>query len=171
MRTMAYQDPLTGLPNRALLPDRLAVTAAQARRHGHQLAVMMLDLDNFKRVNDTLVHEAGDRLLAHAAELIRHSVRESDTVARLGGDEFVLHLGELHHFSEAGMVAQKLVARLGAQIAQIVMDEHIIEPGASIGISMWPEHGTELPELLRRANQALYQAKARGKGTYRYFGE
>lgn len=168
MRTMAYQDPLTGLPNRALLADRFAVTAAQARRHGQQLAVMMLDLDDFKRVNDTLGHEAGDRLLAHAAEMIRHTVRESDTVARLGGDEFVLLLGELHHSSEAGMVAQKLVARLGAQL---VMDEHIIEPGASIGISMWPDHGTELAELLRRADQALYAAKARGKGTYRYFGE
>jgi len=168
MRTMAYQDPLTGLPNRALLADRYSVTAAQARRHGHQLAVLMLDLDNFKQVNDTHGHEAGDRMLAHAAEIIRHNVRESDTVARLGGDEFVLLLGELHHFSEAGMVAQKLVARLGEPVA---MDGYVVEPGASIGISMWPEHGTELGELLRRADQALYQAKARGKGTYRYFGE
>jgi len=168
MRAMAYQDPLTGLPNRALLADRFAVTAAQARRHGHQMAVLMLDLDEFKRVNDTLGHEAGDRLLAHAADMIRRNVRESDTVARLGGDEFVLLLGELHHFSEAGMVAQKLVARLGARV---VMDEQIIEPGASIGISMWPDHGTELAELLRRADQALYAAKASGKGTYRYFGE
>ncbi|MCC6611249.1 MAG: GGDEF domain-containing protein [Burkholderiales bacterium] len=168
MRTMAYQDPLTGLPNRALLADRFAVTVAQARRHGQQVAVLMLDLDDFKRVNDTLGHDAGDRLLAHAAAMIRRSVRESDTVARLGGDEFVLLLGELHHHSEAGMVAQKLVARLAEQV---VLDGHIVEPGASVGISRWPEHGTELVELLRCADRALYAAKACGKGTYRYFGE
>jgi len=168
MRAMAYQDALTGLPNRALLADRFAVTAAQARRHGHMLAVLMLDLDDFKGVNDTLGHEAGDRLLAHAAEVVRHGVRESDTVARFGGDEFVVLLGELHHFSEAGMVAQKLVTRLGEPVT---LAGQAVVPGASVGIGMWPEHGTELGELLRRADQALYAAKASGKRTYRYYGE
>lgn len=168
MRAMAYQDPLTGLPNRALLADRFAVTAAQARRHGHLVAVLMLDLDDFKRVNDTLGHAAGDRMLAHAADAIRHCVRESDTVARLGGDEFVLVLGELHHASEAGVVAQKLVARL---CAPATIDGHVVEPGASVGISIWPEHGAELGALLRGADQALYKAKASGKRTYRYCGE
>ncbi|MCZ7563177.1 MAG: GGDEF domain-containing protein [Burkholderiales bacterium] len=168
MRAMAYQDALTGLPNRALLADRFAVTSAQARRHGHMLAVLMLDLDDFKRVNDTLGHDAGDRLLAHAAEVIRHGVRESDTVARFGGDEFVVLLGELHHFAEAGMVAQKLVARL---CEPVTIAGHATEPGASIGIAMWPEHGIELGELLRLADQGLYAAKASGKRTYRYYGE
>ena len=168
IRAMAYQDPLTHLPNRALLGDRFAVATAQARRHGQKVAVLMLDLDYFKSVNDRLGHEAGDRLLTHAAELILHSVRESDTVARYGGDEFVLLLGELHHFSEAGMVAQKIVKRLGEPVT---LDEHVLRLGGSIGLSIWPDDGDELPALLRCADQALYAAKAEGRGTYRYFRE
>ncbi len=168
MRAMAYQDPLTRLPNRALLGDRFAVTTAQARRHGHKMAVLMLDLDYFKAVNDSLGHEVGDRLLTHAAELIMHSVRESDTVARYGGDEFVLLVGELHHFSEAGMVAQKIVRRLGEPVT---LDEHVLRLGGSIGLAIWPDDGGDLAPLLRCADQALYAAKAGGRGTYRYFSE
>jgi diguanylate cyclase (GGDEF)-like protein len=168
MRAMAYQDPLTRLPNRAMLGDRFAVVTAQARRHGHRVAVLMLDLDYFKGVNDRLGHEIGDQFLTHAARLILHSVRESDTVARYGGDEFVLLLGELHHYSEAGMVAQKVVARLGEPAT---IGEHVLRLGGSIGVAIWPEDGGDLAKLLRCADQALYAAKAGGRGTYRYFGE
>ncbi len=168
MRAMAYQDPLTRLPNRALLGDRFAVAIAQARRHGQKVAVLMLDLDYFKGVNDSLGHEIGDRFLTHAAEMIMHSVRESDTVARYGGDEFVLLLGELHHFSEAGMVAQKVVKRLGEPVT---IDAHVLRLGGSIGIAIWPDDGGDFASLLRCADQALYAAKAGGRGTYRYFSE
>jgi diguanylate cyclase (GGDEF)-like protein len=167
-RAMAYQDPLTRLPNRALLGDRFAVATAQARRHGQRVAVLMLDLDYFKSVNDSLGHEVGDRLLTHAAGLIVHSVRESDTVARYGGDEFVLLLGELHHFSEAGMVAQKIVRRLGEPVD---LDGRALRLGGSIGLGIWPDDGSDLAALLRCADQALYAAKAGGRGTYRYFSE
>jgi diguanylate cyclase (GGDEF)-like protein len=95
-------------------------------------------------------------------------VRESDTVARYGGDEFVLLLGELHHYSEAGMVAQKVVARLGEPAT---IGEHVLRLGGSIGVAIWPEDGGDLAKLLRCADQALYAAKAGGRGTYRYFGE
>ncbi len=168
MRAMAYQDPLTHLPNRAMLGDRFAVVTAQARRHGHRVAVLMLDLDYFKSVNDRLGHETGDRFLTHAAKLILHSVRESDTVARYGGDEFVLLLGELHHYSEAGMVAQKVVTRLGEPVT---IGEHELRLGGSIGLAIWPDDGGDLAKLLRCADQALYAAKAGGRGTYRYYGE
>jgi len=168
MRAMAYQDPLTRLPNRAMLGDRFAVATAQARRHGQKVAVLMLDLDYFKSVNDSLGHEVGDRLLTYAAEVIMHSVRESDTVARYGGDEFVLLLGELHHFSEAGMVAQKIVRRLGEPVT---LDERVLRLGGSIGLAIWPDDGGDLASLLRSADQALYAAKAGGRGTYRYFSE
>jgi diguanylate cyclase (GGDEF)-like protein len=168
IRAMAYQDPLTRLPNRALLGDRFAVVTAQARRHGQKVAVLMLDLDYFKAVNDSLGHEVGDRFLTHAAESIMHSVRESDTVARYGGDEFVLVLGDLHHFSEAGMVAQKIVKRLGEPVT---IDEHVLRLGGSIGLAIWPDDGDKLAALLRCADQALYAAKAGGRGTYRYYSE
>jgi len=168
MRAMAYQDPLTRLPNRAMLGDRFAVVTAHARRHGQKVAVLMLDLDNFKSVNDSLGHEFGDRLLTHAAELIAHSVRESDTVARYGGDEFVLLLGELHHLSEAGAVAQKIVRRLREPVT---LDDHVLQLGGSIGLAIWPDDGGDLAALLRCADQALYAAKAGGRGTYRYFSE
>jgi diguanylate cyclase (GGDEF)-like protein len=168
IRAMAYQDPLTRLPNRGLLGDRFAVAIAQARRHGQKVAVLMLDLDNFKTVNDRLGHEVGDRLLTHAAALVTASVRESDTVARYGGDEFVLLLGELHHFSEAGMVAQKVVRRLAEPIS---LDGHELHLGGSIGMSIWPDDAGDLASLLRCADQALYAAKAEGRGTYRYFSE
>jgi diguanylate cyclase (GGDEF)-like protein len=168
MRAMAYQDPLTRLPNRAMLGDRFAVATAQAKRHGQKVAVLMLDLDYFKSVNDSFGHEVGDRLLTHAAELIQHSVRESDTVARYGGDEFVLLLGELHHFSEAGMVAQKIVKRLSEPVA---LDARALRLGGSIGLAIWPGDGGDLAALVRCADQALYAAKAGGRGTYRYFSE
>jgi diguanylate cyclase (GGDEF)-like protein len=168
IRAMAYQDPLTRLPNRGLLGDRFAVATAQARRHGQKVAVLMLDLDNFKNVNDRLGHEVGDRLLTHAAQLVTASVRESDTVARYGGDEFVLLLGELHHFTEAGMVAQKIVKRLAEPIS---LDGHQLHLGGSIGMSIWPDDAGDLAALLRCADQALYAAKADGRGTYRYFSE
>ncbi len=156
---LAQYDDLTGLANRALLRDRLVRALAAARRHRTQVAVMVLDLDGFKAVNDSLGHAAGDRLLAAVAERLRSRVRETDTVARLGGDEFALVIEDLGRPEHATLVARKLLDALEPPIR---LDDHEARVGASLGVALYPRDGDDPAELLRLADAAMYAVKAEG---------
>ena len=156
---MALHDSLTGLPNRALLIDRTTLALARVERTGHRLALLFLDLDRFKLVNDSLGHEAGDRLLCLVAERIRDLIRPSDTVARLGGDEFMVLCDEIHDERQAKMVAERLSGGLAEPF--LVGDREVFV-GASIGIAFGNGRETPPGELIRDADQAMYRAKQNG---------
>jgi diguanylate cyclase (GGDEF)-like protein len=159
-------DALTGLANRFTLEARLTQSVADAKRHGNKLALMFVDLDRFKLVNDTLGHGVGDQLLSEVACLLTAAVRESDTVARLGGDEFVVLLKDIEAMADAATVASKLIAALNAPLR---IDGHEIRPSASIGISLFPDDGDDVGTLMRNADTAMYHAKALGGGSFRLF--
>ena len=168
LHDQAHYDSLTGLPNRHYLMDMLAQQVTHARSDGTVLAVLYIDLDRFKRTNDTLGHAAGDVLLRHAAARIRHAVRDIDIVARLGGDEFTVVLTKLKDARDAGSVARSLIAALNEPFE---IDGHVIYAGASIGISVFPKDGGNSAELLKKADTALYLAKDRGRGRHAFFEE
>ncbi len=160
IRHMAHHDELTGLPNRALLHDRMTQALGQARRTGRPVAVLFLDLDGFKYINDSLGHAVGDRLLRAVAGRLQAIVREGDTVARLGGDEFVVMLVDLLQPEAAAPVAQEIVQALSRPMRA---DEHLLHVTASIGLSTFPADGDSAELLLRQADAAMYRAKARGR--------
>jgi diguanylate cyclase (GGDEF)-like protein/PAS domain S-box-containing protein len=164
----AYHDLLTHLPNRVLLRDRLQVAIAQARRNKRRLAVMFLDLDRFKLVNDTLGHSMGDRLLKAVANRLQSCLRRGDTLARFGGDEFTLLLPEVRTKDDVVVIAGKILDRLNAPF---VIDGHELFVGASIGISIYPEAGESEEALIQNADIAMYQVKGRGKNGYQFFSE
>jgi diguanylate cyclase (GGDEF)-like protein/PAS domain S-box-containing protein len=164
LETLALHDSLTGLPNRQLMSDRAGRGIERARRHGRHFAVLLLDLDRFKQINDTLGHAVGDEVLQAVAEALRASVRATDTPARLGGDEFVVLLDDLAHPDQALQVADKILARLGQGVT--AGRQHLaVTP--SIGIALWPEHGASLEALLEAADAAMYRAKQAGRNAYR----
>jgi two-component system, cell cycle response regulator len=164
LESMALQDPLTGLANRRLLPERVRMAIAHARRNRSHMAVLCIDLDGFKEVNDTLGHGAGDQLLKMVAERLLAAVREEDTVARLGGDEFIVALWQVSDVADAGKVASKII-ELVAQPYDV--DGHAVRVTASAGASMYPDDGNEVDALVKSADRALYKAKQAGKNTYR----
>ena len=166
LHDQAHYDSLTGLPNRHYLMEMLTQQLLRARRDGHSLGVLYIDLDRFKRTNDTLGHAAGDVLLRHAAERIRRAVREIDIVARLGGDEFTVVLSKLKDATDAGRVARALIHALNEPFE---LDGHVMYAGASIGIALYPNDGDSSAELLKKADTALYLAKDRGRGRYAFF--
>jgi len=157
-RTLAYHDDLTGLPNRSLLLDRLGLAIAHARRLGGHLALLFLDLDDFKSVNDSFGHGIGDRLLVELATRVRASVRAGDTVARFGGDELVVLLDSVTGAEDAAHVAAKVLAAVQAPFR---LDGHEIRIAASIGVSVYPGDGTSPDELVSRADAAMYRHKRR----------
>jgi len=160
---LAHHDFLTGLPNRAYFSEILNHSIALAKRERGHLAVLFLDLDGFKKINDTLGHKAGDLLLQGVAQRLTASVRESDTVARIGGDEFILLLQSVSSPENAAATAQKIIENLAAAFD---LNETSGRVGASIGIALYPQHGEQFEELLRRADEAMYQSKQNGKNTY-----
>lgn len=166
IRHMAHHDILTGLPNRALIEDRVNQAVSYADRHKTLVALLFVDLDNFKRINDSLGHQVGDKFLQHVADRLRGCVRKSDTVGRLGGDEFVICLSGLDRNSQAALVARKILEQLGMGFQ---VDGHDLSSGGSVGISMFPADGSTPEELLRAADAAMYRAKHSGRGTYRFF--
>jgi len=168
LHDQAHFDSLTGLPNRHYLMDMLTQQVKQARRAKQLIAVLYIDLDRFKRTNDTLGHAAGDVLLRQAATRIRNSVRDVDLVARLGGDEFTVVLTSLKDPTSAGAVARTLINALNEPFE---IDGHVMYAGGSIGISLFPKDGDSAAELLKKADTALYLAKDRGRGRYAYFEE
>ena len=162
----AEHDPLTGLVMRSLLLDRFAKAAALARRHGTRLAVMFVDLNNFKQINDSLGHAVGDVVLQRAAACLLDSVRGADTVCRYGGDEFVVVLTDVGEPADAGVIADKVCAALAVPAR---VGDHVIRLTASIGISLYPDDGAEAAVLIEHADAAMYCAKRRGAGSHAYF--
>jgi diguanylate cyclase len=156
-------DPLTGLPNRTQLLNRFETAILNARRHGNRVALLFLDLNDFKHVNDTFGHAAGDRALQLVADCLLSLVRESDTVSRHGGDEFLILLAEVAHAADAALVAEKVNTALAAY-GQI--DNHLIRLTASIGISVYPEDGEDAKVLIDRADAAMYLAKSQKLGGF-----
>ena len=168
IRNLAFFDQLTGLPNRSSLKERLAQLLTLAERNRNRLALMVIDLDNFKAINDTLGHLTGDRLLADVAHRLGQCVRHSDLVARLGGDEFVIVLSEIDQPADAAHVAEKVVAAVSAPYR---IDGQELHSSPSIGICLYPDDSTEADELLKKADVAMYQAKASGKANFQFFKE
>ncbi len=166
IRYRANYDQLTGLPNRELLVERLTQAIRQARRKSQRHALLFVDLDHFKQVNDTLGHALGDQLLQAASERLRHCVRQIDTVARLGGDEFVVLLRSIEKPRDAALVASKIIDLLADPFE---LDGHETHIGASIGITIHPEDGEDVLTLFRNADLAMYRAKDAGRNTFQFF--
>lgn len=168
LEELSFYDPLTHLPNRVLFHDRLSVGVSIAKREKHLLAVLLIDLDRFKVVNDSLGHNVGDELLELIAQRFLTLGRESDTVARLGGDEFAVLLPELNSAEDASVVAQNFIDSLQDPFC---FSGHTINIGASIGVSIFPSDGADVDGLIKRAELALYKAKEQGRNTYQYFSQ
>jgi len=166
MSHLAQHDTLTKLPNRTLLQDRLSQAITTAGRNGTRIAVLFVDLDGFKHINDSLGHAIGDRLLQSVAKRLLASVRTSDTVSRIGGDEFVVLLSEVAHAGDAGVKAGKVLAALNAPLE---IDQHNLRVTASIGVTTYPEDGQETAMLIKNADLAMYQAKENGRNNYQFF--
>jgi len=166
MAHLAQHDFLTNLPNRVLLNDRVAQAIALAKRRGAHLALLFLDLDNFKHINDSLGHPVGDKLLQSVADRLCGCVRGSDTVSRQGGDEFVILVTEDKFAENAGLVADKILL---AMAAPHLIDEHELHITTSIGISVYPEDGEDAETLLKNADTAMYSAKEKGRNNSQYF--
>jgi diguanylate cyclase (GGDEF)-like protein/PAS domain S-box-containing protein len=166
IKSLAYHDALTGLPNRLLFTDRLQVAVAQAHRHGQRLAVLFLDLDRFKVINDSLGHSMGDRLLGAVAERLLASVREGDTVARLGGDEFTLLLPGLSRAMDVTRVADKILDALRQPFR---LEGRELYVSASMGISVYPLDGDDAEALVKNADSAMYRAKEQGRDNFQLY--
>ena len=173
IRCMAFYDTLTKLPNRRLLLDRLQLALAHSARNGRYGALLFIDLDKFKQLNDTHGHDMGDRLLIEVAKRLQGCVRDADTVARLAGDEFVVLLDALDEAKDkarhqAETVASKIVEQLGRSYALGAID---YRAGASVGIALFQGQEPDIDELFKHADQAMYAAKAAGRGNWRMFDE
>jgi diguanylate cyclase (GGDEF)-like protein/PAS domain S-box-containing protein len=166
MKELVYRDPLTGLPNRRLFEDRLAIALAQAHRYRHRLAVIFVDIDRFKQINDTLGHAAGDELLRGVAQRLTSCVREGDTVARLAGDEFTLLLPGIHYAEDVATISRKLTDALRQPFP---IDGHDVRVTSSGGVALYPEDGENQEMLLRSADTAMYRAKERGRDNFQLF--
>ena len=165
---LATRDPLTGLYNRRSLMERLDQAIARANRAGGSLAILFLDMDRFKSINDTLGHDVGDQLLIQVASRISGAVRESDVVARLGGDEFVVLMEALPDYPDAAAVARKIVQ---ANAAPCDIASHVLKTSVSIGISVYPQHGDTVQLLMKHADLAMYHAKQQARGSVQFFHE
>ncbi|BDQ67231.1 putative bifunctional diguanylate cyclase/phosphodiesterase [Shewanella xiamenensis] len=166
LRKMATRDPLTGLPNRTLLLETIAVTIQRSRVHKRSFALMFIDLDRFKNINDSLGHALGDQFLARIARILERVVGDKGTVSRLGGDEFVILADSVHSPDQAADFVDKLLVQLNVPIQ---LNEHAIHPAASIGISIYPEDGNSAEDLIRHADIAMYSAKAAGSNQWAFF--
>ncbi|WP_088105509.1 sensor domain-containing protein [Halalkalibacter urbisdiaboli] len=165
LKTLAYYDELTELPNRRLLLENLKKSIARSKRHHHMLSVLFIDLDGFKRVNDTLGHEMGDSLLIEVGKKLTECVREGDTVSRLGGDEFIILLEEITE-SEASEVSERIIEQLSEPF---LINEETVQISPSIGISIFPNHGETDEDLIKHADKAMYFAKKNGKNNFKIY--
>ena len=166
IRKLAYYDSLTDLPNRVLFNDRLILALAHAQRSERRLAVMLLDLDRFKNVNDSLGHNMGDRLLRVIGNELKHLLRKEDTVARMGGDEFLLLFPEIESIRSADTIAQKILDSFLTPFRVLGQELSIT---ASIGISIFPDDGNDADSLMKHADIAMYKAKDEGRNRYQRF--
>ena len=163
---LAYHDALTELPNRSLMQDRISQAISHAERSAQRFAVMFIDIDNFKNINDTLGHDAGDELLRQIARRLIDSVRSHDSIARQGGDEFIVLLDQLEGQPGANRVAQKILDALRVAFSVVGTDQHV---SGSIGIALYPEDGTDAQTLLKNADTAMFHGKGLGKNTFQFF--
>jgi diguanylate cyclase (GGDEF)-like protein/PAS domain S-box-containing protein len=168
MRFQAYHDLLTGLPNRSLFRDRLSLSISHAKRNGSKVAVMFLDVDRFKVVNDTLGHSVGDLLIQAIARRISNCLREGDTLSRFGGDEFTLLLPNINSQNDASIIARKIIAELKEVF---YIEQHEIFISGSIGIALYPEHGDQIDTLIQNADIAMYHIKSHGKNGSQFFND
>jgi diguanylate cyclase (GGDEF)-like protein/PAS domain S-box-containing protein len=166
MSHLAQHDSLTDLPNRVLFNDRLTQAIALAERQGKQLAMMFVDIDHFKKINDSLGHDVGDKLLQSVAGRLMACVRRSDTVSRLGGDEFVVLLSQVEHAEDAAFSARKILRGLAAPH---IIDNKTLDINVSIGVSTYPNDGQDAEALMNRADNAMYEAKEHGRNNYQFF--
>lgn len=166
IRHLAYYDPLTGLPNRRLFHDRLDLAIAHAHRSGGRLAVLFIDLDHFKKINDTLGHAVGDELLEVVAGKLTDCLREDDSVARTGGDEFLALLPEIEDFEPVADIAQRIIDSLSQPV---VLEGRELVIGCSVGVAFYPDDGEDSEALLKHADIAMYRAKQSGRNTYSLF--
>lgn len=166
LKRLANYDSLTGLPNRALLIDRVSHAIEQSKRRNQKLALFFIDLDRFKQINDTLGHEVGDLLLIKVSEILRSSVRSEDTVARLGGDEFVIMLEDVKQINIASKIAQSILDKMSGEL---YLEQHKVNSSPSIGISFYPEDGNNPQEIIRHADMAMYHAKNKGRNNFQFF--
>jgi len=164
----AHYDFLTNLPNRFLAHDRLVQLSSVAKRNKFKLAIMFIDLDDFKKINDSLGHDVGDQILIEASKRLTEHSRACDTVARLGGDEFVVILSEIKDTNIVSTIAKELIEKISRKY---VVDRSELIITASIGISMFPENGTKPFDLLRKADSAMYHSKSIGRNTFSFFSE
>lgn len=174
LEEFAYTDPLTGLTNRRWFREQADKALERCRRHDTRLAILLIDLDNFKEVNDTLGHETGDEILIVVAKRLKSALRQSDALtlstedtARYGGDEFILLLENIEKIEDVVKAAERILQEVNEPI---VLNEHSFNPGCSIGVSIFPDDGHSIATLIRQADVALYQAKQSGKGCARFFG-
>lgn len=165
---LATHDSLTDLPNRLLFVERLTQAIARAHRAGSRVAILFLDLDHFKEINDQLGHGVGDSTLTTVATRLKSCLREVDTVARLGGDEFAMVLEDIHEVAQVMPIARKLLASVGEPI---VVDGHRVSVTPSIGVSIYPDHGATPKELVKLADEAMYEAKKAGKNAVRFYNK
>ncbi|MEO6807311.1 MAG: EAL domain-containing protein [Edaphobacter sp.] len=165
---LATHDQLTGLVGRALLQDKTVHAVDVARRYGTKVAVFVIDLDHFKRINDSLGHSAGDQLLIEAARRLSRSVRSTDIVARVGGDEFVVVMPDITTIEDVEQCAVNLVARMTPEIS---IEEHLVQLTASVGVCIYPDFAADAKHLLKRADSAMYAAKENGRNQYQIFSE
>ena len=165
---LATHDQLTGLVGRSLLQDKTVQAVELARRYRTKVAVFVIDLDHFKRINDSLGHAAGDQLLIEAAGRLTRSVRSTDVVARVGGDEFVVVMSDISTVEDVEQCAANLVARLSPEI---LIEEHLVQLTASVGVCIYPDFATDAKHLLKRADSAMYAAKENGRNQYQVFSE
>jgi diguanylate cyclase (GGDEF)-like protein/PAS domain S-box-containing protein len=178
VRLMAYYDSLTGLPNRTFYKELLGRAVILARRHKRAMALLFIDLDHFKRINDTLGHDRGDKLLRAVADVIASCVRSSDylarsteeddanVVSRLGGDEFIVLLNEIAHAQDASIVAQRILKELTRFFS---LDGHEVSVSVSIGIALYPQDSEDPESLMKNADAAMYHAKSLGRNNYRFY--
>jgi len=168
LKHLAHFDPLTGIANRVLFIDNMTRALSHAERHDERLSLMFIDLDDFKNINDTLGHEAGDALLIQVADRLNEAIRECDTIARLGGDEFAIILEDISTVYNVDVIANKILRTLSQPFALQGQEMYV---GASIGIAMFPDAGTSTNTLLKHADIAMYRAKKEGKNNYQIFTE
>ena len=168
LRHQATHDHLTGLPNRVLLFDRMKQSLAFEARHNSLLAIMILDLDNFKSINDTLGHLSGDLLLKKVAQELQKCMRQYDTVGRMGGDEFVIVVNDVNSVQDIVAFAEKVK---GVFQRSFEIGERQVQVTTSIGVAVYPLHGTSIEDLLKKADVAMYAAKQSGRNTYHFFYE
>ena len=165
---LAYYDPLTDLPNRRMMKDRLELAMKRSRRQENGAALLYIDLDSFKHINDSLGHPAGDKLLRVMAKRFMNVLRDDDIVCRMGGDEFAVILHDIHHTGDVVQVARKL---LEAVAAPLLLEGSTIVMTGSAGIALFPKDGDDAITLEKHADIALYRAKDEGKNTFRFFSE